>query len=216
MVEEIRGAWVVTKGTGGGSSVGSVSASVVRYTSDEDFSVLREKRKTNVARRSAFHHAAHCRVSFAARRVHRESRRIASRDFSRKPFAAARRAARGPRATERRGTSEGAGATSASSRLGVPRERGRDASRAGGWMRGRARGPSRVLGWSGSITGTTRDGPTRREARDARVGFRAGGASRNTRTELGTSPLAAAARLKHSPMTPRASRVTCRPREVVT
>ena len=62
----------------------------------------------------------------------------------------------------------------------------------------------------------TRDGPTRREARDARVGFRAGGASRNTRTELGTSPLAAAARLKHSPMTPRASRVTCRPREVVT
>jgi hypothetical protein len=149
-------------------------------------------------------------------RVHRESRRIASRDFSRKPFAAARRAARGPRATERRGTSEGAGATSASSRLGVPRERGRDASRAGGWMRGRARGPSRVLGWSGSITGTTRDGPTRREARDARVGFRAGGASRNTRTELGTSPLAAAARLKHSPMTPRASRVTCRPREGVT
>ena len=89
-----------------------------------------------------------------ARKVHRESRRIASRDFSRKPFAAARRAARGPRATERRGTSEGAGATSASSRLGVPRERGRDASRAGGWMRGRARGPSRVLGWSGSITGT--------------------------------------------------------------
>lgn len=62
----------------------------------------------------------------------------------------------------------------------------------------------------------TRDGPTRREARDARVGFRAGGASRNTRTELGTSPLAAVARLKHSPMTPRASRVTCRPREVVT
>lgn len=58
----------------------------------------------------------------------------------------------------------------------------------------------------------------RREGRhyDARVGFRAGGASRNTRTELGTSPLAAAARLKHSPMTPRASRVTCRPREVVT
>jgi hypothetical protein len=151
-----------------------------------------------------------------ARKVHRESRRIVSRDFSRKPFAAARRAARGPRATERRGTSEGAGATSASSPLGVPRERGRDASRAGGWMRGRARGPSRVLGWSGSITGTTRDGPTRREARDARVGFRAGGASRNTRTELGTSPLAAVARLKHSPMTPRASRVTCRPREVVT
>ncbi len=96
------------------------------------FLVLREKRKTNVARRSAFHHAAHCHVSFAARRVHRESRRIASRDFSRKPFAAARRAARGPRATERRGTSEGAGATSASSPLGVPRERGRDASRAGG------------------------------------------------------------------------------------
>jgi hypothetical protein len=154
VVEEIRGAWVVTKGTGGGSSVGSVSASVVRYTSEEDFSVLREKRKTNVARRSAFHHAAHCRVSFAARRVHRESRRIASRDFSRKPFAAARRAARGPRATERRGTSEGAGATSASSRLGVHRERGRDASRAGGWMRGRARGPSIVLGWSISITGT--------------------------------------------------------------
>lgn len=58
-------------------------------------------------------------------------------------------------------------------------------------------------------------GPTRWEARDARVGFRAGGASRNTRTELGTSPLAAAARLKHSPMTPRASRVTYRPREVV-
>ena len=89
-----------------------------------------------------------------ARKVHRESRRIVSRDFSRKPFAAARRAARGPRATERRGTSEGAGATSASSRLVVPRERGRDASREGGWMRGRARGPSRVLGWSGSITGT--------------------------------------------------------------
>lgn len=127
MVEEIRGAWVVKKGTGGGSSVGSVSASVVRHTSEEDFSVLREKRKTNVADEITL-----CRVSFAARRVHRESRRIASRDFSRKPFAAARRAARGPRATERRGTSEGAGATSASSHLGVPRERGRDASRAGG------------------------------------------------------------------------------------
>jgi hypothetical protein len=164
VVEEIRGAWVVTKGTGGGSSVGSVSASVVRYTSEEDFSVLREKRKTNVARRSAFHHAAHCRVSFAARRVHRESRRIASRDFSRKPFAAARRAARGPRATERRGTSEGAGATSASSRLGVPRERGRDASRAGAGC-GDARGGHRASsGGPFRSPAPTRDGPTRREA----------------------------------------------------
>ena len=217
MVEEIRGAWVVTKGTGGGSSVGSVSASVVRYTSEEDFSVLREKRKTNVARRSAFHHAAHCRVSFAARRVHRESRRIASRDFSRKPFAAARRAARGPRATERRGTSEGAGATSASSRLVVPRERGRDASRAGGVDAGTRAGAiarPRVV----RFDHRHRREMGRREGRhyDVRVGFRAGGASRNTRTELGTSPLAAVARLKHSPMTPRASRVTCRPREVVT
>ena len=31
--------------------------------------------------------------------------------------------------------------------------------------------------------------------------------ARNTRTELSTSPLAAVMRLKHSPMTPRASRV---------
>ena len=39
--------------------------------------------------------------------------------------------------------------------------------------------------------------------------------ARNTRTELSTSPLAAVMRLRHSPMTPRASRVVCGPREVV-
>lgn len=156
MVEEIRGAWVVTKGTGGGSSVGSVSASVVRYTSEEDFSfsVLREKRKTNVARRSAFHHAAHCRVSFAARestanraesrveifRGNRSRPRGARRGVRARPSVAGRR--RVPARRARR-------LVSVCLASAVETRAGRAAS-----MRGRARGPSRVLGWSGSITGT--------------------------------------------------------------
>ena len=182
------------------------------------FLVLREKRKTNVARRSAFHHhAAHCRVSFAARgkstanraesrveifRGNRSRPRGARRGVRARPSVAGRR--RVPARRARRLVSvclASAVETRAGRAAGCGDARGGHRASSGGPVRSPAR---------------TRDGPTRREARDARVGFRAGGASRNTRTELGTSPLAAAARLKHSPMTPRASRVTCRPREVVT
>ena len=120
------------------------------------FLVLREKRKTNVARRSAFHHhAAHCRVSFAARgkstanraesrveifRGNRSRPRGARRGVRARPSVAGRR--RVPARRARR-------LVSVCLASAVETRAGRAAS-----MRGRARGPSRVLGWSGSITGT--------------------------------------------------------------
>ena len=166
MVEEIRGAWVVKKGTGGGSSVGSVSASVVRHTSEEDFSVLREKRKTNVARRSAFHHhAAHCRVSFAARGKSTANRAESRVEIFRGNRSRPRGARRGVRARP-----------SVAGRRRVPARRARRlvsaclasavetrAGRAAGC--GDARGGHRASsGGPFRSPAPTRDGPTRREA----------------------------------------------------
>jgi len=130
----------------------------------------------------------------------RIARRIAMGDFSRKPFAAAKRAARRSRGTERRGTSQADGARSARRLVSMCRARGRDASRPAGCRdpRGSHRASSGGSVRTRRSTGggaDARGGKTRALDSEER-------ASRSTRTELGTSPRAAAARLKHSPMTP--------------
>ena len=134
----------------------------------------------------------------------RESRaesRFAS--FPPEPFAWLRRRG-GPRATERRGTWRRTArrARVVSYRCAL---RGRDASRPVGWMPRRARGHRASSGGSVRSRGLTRDDADAGEAQTRALNSER--EARNTRTELSTSPLAAVMRLKHSPMTPRASRV---------
>ena len=110
----------------------------------------------------------------------------------------------GPRATERRGTWKRTArrARVVSYRCAL---RGRDASRPLGWMPRRARGHRASSGGSVRSRGLTRDDADAGEAQTRALNSER--EARNTRTELSTSPLAAVMRLKHSPMTPRASRV---------
>lgn len=193
------------KGNTGGSSVGSATASSFDARRRRRFfSFPRETRKTTVAETSS--------VAFRSRRGKATANRAESRlEIFRGNRSRPRRARRGVRARpsvagRRRVTARRARrlvSVCQASAVETRAEREAGCGDARGGHRASSGGPVRS------------PGPTRWEARDARVGFRAGGASRNTRTELGTSPLAAAARLKHSPMTPRASRVTCLPREVV-
>ena len=108
--------------------------------------------------------------------------------------------ARRSRGTERRGTSQADGARSARRLVSMCRARGRDASRPAGCRdpRGSHRASSGGSVRTRRSTGggaDARGGKTRALDSEER-------ASRSTRTELGTSPRAAAARLKHSPMTP--------------
>ena len=82
----------------------------------------------------------------------RIARRIAMGDFSRKPFAAAKRAARRSRGTERRGTSQADGARSARRLVSMCRARGRDVPPHAAPLRSP---PMRKTSGEGSVTKVT-------------------------------------------------------------